>query len=302
LKRCLEKDPKKRLRDIGDMELLLGQGEAPPISGARGLRYWPWIATAAALVIALAVLLFVFAQSRETPGPALLANIATPEEPHFPVSLFPMAASSLWRRRKRTTSALAAEVDTENSSMPNTEGALRPFWPPDSREIAFFANGELKKVAAGGPAQRRAVANPQGGSRAWCGIVFSPGTKGISIQRVASSGGMAIDVTTTKGDLRNPVFLPDGRRFLYVARGGTAESSGIFVSSLDGAENRRLLADVSPTVFAPSAEGHRTGHLLFIRDNTLMACLRCGRVTPETNRWWLPAWSRLLSRKTACWR
>ena len=82
---------------------------------------------------------------------------------------------------------------------------------------------------------------------------------------------MAIDVTTTKGDLENPVFLPDGRRFLYVARGGTAESSGIFVSSLDGTENRRLLADVSPTVFAPSAEGHRTGHLLFIRDNTLMA-------------------------------
>src|SRR6185436_1509226 len=63
LRRCLEKDPKKRLRDIGDMELLLGQGEAPPISGARGLRYWPWVATTAALVIALAVLLFVFAQS-----------------------------------------------------------------------------------------------------------------------------------------------------------------------------------------------------------------------------------------------
>ena len=278
LKRCLEKDPKKRLRDIGDMELLLGQGEAPPISGARGLRNWPWIATAAALVIALAVLLFVFAQSRETPGPALLANIASPEGTtliqSFAISpdgrFLAMAPEGrgqrqLWLRKMDTGELLP---------MPNTEGARRPFWSPDSREIAFFADGKLKKVAVGGGLVQSLcdVANPQGGSWSRGGvIVFSPGTRGISIQRVASSGGMAIDVTTTKGDLGNPVFLPDGRRFLYVARGGTAESSGIFVSSLDGAENRRLLADVSPTVFAPSAEGHQTGHLLFIRDKTLMA-------------------------------
>jgi Tol biopolymer transport system component len=157
--------------------------------------------------------------------------------------------------------------------IPNTEGAVRPFWSPNSREIAFFANGKLKKVAVGGgPVQPLCdVANPQGGSWGADGvIVFSPG-RGISIQRVSSSGGMAIDVTTTKGDLESPVFLPDGRRFLYVARGGTAASSGVFVASVDGSENRRLLSDVSRTVFAPSTEGHRTGHLLFIRDNVLMA-------------------------------
>ena len=278
LKRCLEKDPKKRLRDIGDMELLLGQGEAPPISGVRGLRTWPWIATAAALVIALAVLLFVFAQSRETPGQALLANIATPEGTTllqgFAVSpdgrflvMAPEARGQLqlWLRKMDTGELLP---------IPNTEGAVRPFWSPNSREIAFFADGKLKKVAVGGgPVQTLCdVANPQGGSWGADGvIVFSSGNRGISIQRVASSGGIPIDVAAPRGDLRNPVFLPDGRRFLYVARGGKAESSGIFVSSLDGTENRRLLPDVSPAVFATSTEGQRTGHLLFIRDNVLMA-------------------------------
>jgi serine/threonine protein kinase/Tol biopolymer transport system component len=278
LKRCLEKDPKKRLRDIGDMDLLVGQEEAGPISRGRRLRIWPWIATAAALLIALALLLFVFARFRDTPGPVLLANIATPEgtaqlrdiaispDGRFLV-MAPEAKGQLqlWLRKMDTSELLP---------MPNTEGAVRPFWSPDSREIAFFANGKLKKVAVGGgPAQSLCdVANPQGGSWSPGGvIVFSPGRRGVSMQRVSSSGGMATDVTTTKGDLENPVFLPDGRRFLYVARGGTADSSGIFVGSLDGTENRRLLADVSPTVFAPSAEGHRTGHILFIRDNALMA-------------------------------
>jgi Tol biopolymer transport system component len=67
------------------------------------------------------------------------------------------------------------------------------------------------------------------------------------------------------------VFLPDGRRFLYVARGSPAENSGIFVGSLDGAENRRILADVSSVVFGPPAERDRIGQILFIRENTLMA-------------------------------
>jgi serine/threonine-protein kinase len=185
LKRCLEKDPKKRLRDIGDMELLLGQGEALPMSGVRGLRNWPWIATTAALVIALAVLLFVFARSRETPGQALLANIGTPEGTTqlngFAISpdgrflvMAPEARGQLqlWLRKMDTGELLP---------MPNTEGAVRPFWSPDSREVAFFADGKLKKVAVGGgPVQTLCnVAKPQGGSWGPDGvIVFSPGTRG----------------------------------------------------------------------------------------------------------------------------
>ena len=79
------------------------------------------------------------------------------------------------------------------------------------------------------------------------------------------------DVTKTKGVYRFPQFLPDGRRFLYLVSGSTPEKNGIYVSSLDGTENRRVLADGSSVEFAPSAVGGRLGHLIFIRENTLMA-------------------------------
>jgi len=67
------------------------------------------------------------------------------------------------------------------------------------------------------------------------------------------------------------VFLSDGRHFLYLVRGGGAERSGVYVSSLDGTENQRVLADVSGVVYAPPAEGDRNGHILFVREKTLMA-------------------------------
>jgi hypothetical protein len=105
-------------------------------------------------------------------------------------------------------------------------------------------------------------------------IVFSPNSSGVSIQRVSASGGAPADVTKTKGAQLYPVFLPGGSHFLYTA-GGTAEASGItpgiYVSSLAGRENRRVLPDASSAVFAPSARGARTGHLLFVRENTLMS-------------------------------
>jgi len=154
-----------------------------------------------------------------------------------------------------------------------TEEATYPFRSPDSRNIGFFAQGKLKKVAAsGGPAQSLCdVTSGFGGS--WNRddvVVFSPNNSGVSIQRISANGGAPVDVTKTKGAQMYAVFLPDGSHFLYEAR-GTAETTGIWVSSLDGRENRRILPDASGAVFAPAARGDRTGHLLFVRENTLMS-------------------------------
>jgi hypothetical protein len=68
-----------------------------------------------------------------------------------------------------------------------------------------------------------------------------------------------------------PRFLPDEYRFLYTLNSASPEMRGIYLSSLDGSENRRILADVSSALFAPSGTGSRSGHLLFGRENTLMA-------------------------------
>jgi hypothetical protein len=79
-------------------------------------------------------------------------------------------------------------------------------------------------------------------------------------------------VMKTVGNQTFPVFLPDGRHFLSTSRGGAAERTGVYVSSLDGKENRRVLADNASSVgFAPSARSGQAGHMLFVRENTLMA-------------------------------
>jgi Tol biopolymer transport system component len=158
--------------------------------------------------------------------------------------------------------------------MASTEDATYPFWSPDSRYIGFFAQNKLKKVAAsGGPAQSLCdAANANGGS--WNRddiILFSLGNSGSPIQRVAAGGGVPVDVTKTKGNQMYPDFLPDGRHFLYLVSGSATEVNGVYVSSLDGKENRRVLADMSGAVFAPPSRSDRSGHILFVRENTLMA-------------------------------
>jgi eukaryotic-like serine/threonine-protein kinase len=281
LKKCLEKDPKKRLRDIGDVWELLDDGAnlqpalPAPSSSRRAIGAW---VAAGLLATALATLAFV--HFRETPPPehVLRYTIAPPEGAQtihsFAVSpdgrMVVMAAAingkqQLWQR----------QLDAlQWQPMPSTDGAAYPFWSPDSRNIAFFAGGKLRRIAAsGGPSQPVCDA-PDGRGGSWNRddvIVFSPVPQDTAVQRVPAGGGVPVDVTKTKGVYRFPQFLPDGRRFLYLASGSTPEKNGIFVSSLDGAENRRVLADNSSVQFASSAAGGRLGHLIFIRENTLMA-------------------------------
>jgi Tol biopolymer transport system component len=148
--------------------------------------------------------------------------------------------------------------------MANTEDARSPFWSPDSREIGFFTQGQLKKIAAaGGPAASLCdVTNGRSGS--WGRdhmILFSRSVSGAAIQLVSAYGGIPVDVIKGKDLTQYPVFLPDGRRFLYSQN---TDIHGVYLGSLDGKENRRILRADSSVVLAP-------GWLLFIRANTLMA-------------------------------
>ncbi len=276
LKKCLEKDPKKRLRDIGDAWELLEEPPQVTAPSRSRLGYVAW-GVAGMLLVALGALTFLHFRETSPPEQTLRYTIAAPEgsEVHsFAISpdgrSFVIAAAVKGKRQLwlRAMEALQAQP------MPSTEGAMYPFWSPDSRYIGFFAQGKLKKVAAGGgPAQSLCDA-PNGRGGSWGRddvIVFSPNTNNSLIQRVAAAGGIPVDVTKANGNVRHPVFLPDGRHFLYLLLGGTAEKSGLHVSSLDGTENRRVLTDLSSAVFAPPAASDRTGHILFVRENTLMA-------------------------------
>ena len=153
-----------------------------------------------------------------------------------------------------------------------TEGASQPFWSKDSRFVAFFANGKLKKVdVVGGPAQT--ICDTPIGSiplaGTWNGrddILFSAVRQGIL--RVPATGGIASPLVS-KGSEDDyvgwPQFLSDGRHFLYLLGSRQPDLAGIYVGALDSTERSRLVATRSYALYAPS------GHLLFLQDGTLVA-------------------------------
>jgi eukaryotic-like serine/threonine-protein kinase len=159
-----------------------------------------------------------------------------------------------------------------STPLPGTEDAMYPFWSPDSREIGFFVPGKLKRInAGGGPPQPICDANNgRGGSWSKEGvIVFTPAAS-QPIWRVSAQGGIPepaskLDVAQEQNSHRWPWFLPDGRHFLFWARSsrGTQEHS-LFVGELGSLNAKLLTKSESMAIYA-------SGHLLFMRDQTLMA-------------------------------
>jgi Tol biopolymer transport system component len=271
LRRCLDKDRKRRLRDIGDVWELLD--EAPQIIAPSRSRLG-WLAWAVAALSLAGAASLAFVHFREAPPQktVLSYTITAPENTtnlhSFAISpngrLLAMAAEVNGKRQLwlRALDALQARL------LAGTDDATFPFWSPDSRYIGFFAQGKLKKIlAGGGPVQSLCdVRVGRGGS--WSRenvIVFSePRGSAWAMRRVSATAGVPEDVTKPNGVSGFPVFLPDSRHFLYVVAGLSADQNGVYLSSLEGSENRRILADVSSVVFA-------AGRILFIRANTLTA-------------------------------
>jgi len=285
VERCLRKDFKKRWQAIGDVRIAMEEAgtEVPQ----RAKAHPPKLAWAVAAVFAGVALWVSFLRFHEAKPSehTLRYTIATPENGRVvhsfaisPNGRYVATAAAVQGKRQQLW--LRALDTLYTQELPGTEGAAYPFWSPDSRFIGFFAQGKLKKIAAsGGPAQSLCdAADGRGGS--WSSIpgsgeeviVFSPGGGNqVAIQQVPATGGVPADVSTTKGSYFFPIFLPGGRHFLYLVSGAVAFFGDIYLGSLDRNENRRVLAGVSQAVFAPSAAGSSTGHLLFSRENTLMA-------------------------------
>jgi Tol biopolymer transport system component len=284
LEACLEKDPKKRLRDIGDAPQLLEQPErhatgasdlSAPASSLRSQKL-PWFGAALAGLAASALALVHF---RETPQPERLLRytIAAPEDGtvhSFAVSpdgRSVATAAVINGNRQLWVRPLDA---LEGRALPGTDGAAYPFWSPDSHLIGFFAQDKLKRIAAGGGPPQYLCEAEGGRGGSWSRdniIIFTPAfAAGKGIQSVPATGGTPAVLVKSPNVLRFPVFLPDGRRFLYQVA-APAGMTGTYLASLDGKENRRVLADNSTAVFAPPTATGGIGHLLFLRENTVMA-------------------------------
>ena len=186
-----------------------------------------------------------------------------------------------WRSRVCSTSParlsdLAATVVASPRGRFQDESPEFPFWSPDSRFIAFFAQQKLLKIAAGGgPPQTlcdTGVSNNRGGTWGPAGtIVFSTGL-GRTLSRVSSAGGQPSEfmrLANGQSYFSGPWFLPDGRHFLFYAAAASYDVAGLYVSSLDAAaESKRLAGADSPAVYDSQSR-----HLLFLRQRTLVAQL-----------------------------
>jgi eukaryotic-like serine/threonine-protein kinase len=184
------------------------------------------------------------------------------------------------------TVAIAAYADGESklfvrrldsfraTSIPGTEWATYPFWAPDNRTIGFFARGKLLAVDILGGAPRVICDATLGRGGTWNAmgeIVFAPNVSG-PLYRVPAAGGKPVRVTTlntSRSDIVHwwPQFLPDGRRFVYLALSSNIAMSGIYVSSTTSESPQRIVAAGS----GGATVGLNSGYLLFERNGALTA-------------------------------
>jgi predicted Ser/Thr protein kinase len=280
LKRCLEKDPQKRLRHIGDVMALLDENAVPVAQPAKRVG-WLWPAVAGVfLVTTLAISAIHF---RESPVVARVTRFEVPLPEKGEVGRR-MTLSPDGRRLAFTTTGTQGglwvrDLDAlEARLLPGTQNASGEFefWSPDSRFLAFAVGNQLKKVdASGGPPQTLCEVPTPVGSGAWNqdGVIIFGGFGRGPLRKVSAAGGIATDVTAldaSRGEINHgsPTFLPDGRHFVYSRYSSSAENMGIFIGALDvkpqEQSRERLLGNPFGTVYA-------AGRLFFLREGTLMA-------------------------------
>ena len=287
LRTCLQKDPKRRLHDIADGQLLLDHTESESASGQRGhLRWVPW---SVAAVFAIAAAMAAWAPWRIALPPVQSVRLQI-----APTGDLPASSASAISPNGRYLAFLSSGSDRvlrvwvrdlrsgEDRQLQGTEvgqAAPPPFWSPDSRFIAYDAGGALKKVDVSGGLAQTVCELPQpaiGGSWSGEGVILFGGLSS-GIMKVSDAGGVAAAVTApdSPGTDLTPVFLPDGRHFFYLrSYRADPERTGIFIGSLDVQpkehEARRLVATTTSPVYARASDGG-PGRLLFLRDGNLMA-------------------------------
>ncbi len=287
---CLAKDPDERWQTAHDVKLQLqwiaeggSQAGLPvPVVARRRLREQIWIAAAMALAATVAGLLFTRPRPAPVEAGAVRFSIPLPEKatyaPGGTLALSPDGRRLAFRANKpegKTVLWLRPLDSFTAQPLAGTEGAAYPFWSPDARFIAFFADQRLKKIELGSGNVETICEAGTGGGGTWNRdgvIVFAANWEG-PLMRVPAAGGAAMQLTQLDAAHQEvfhlwPHFLPDGRHYLFVLYG--RDNSGIYAGTLDSQERKRLIAiesvnDATTVVHAPP------GYLLFLRNRVLMA-------------------------------
>ncbi len=294
VKTCMAKDPDDRFQTAHDIKLQLqwiaeggSQAGLPaPIAARRRSRERLFMAAAAAFGLTAAALGARLVLNRAEPARIVQSSLLAPEKVAFDFSNGPMALSpdgsrvafigvgadgksQIWIRPLSGLSAQALQ---------GTEGGAYPFWSPDNQYVAFFTNGKLRRIdASGGPPESICDA-PQGRGGSWGpdGTILLAPNANSGIFKVPATGGTPVAVTKLdeskqENSHRWPVWLPEGRHFLYFAQTPqtTSEGSGVgnsvWVGSADGNGSKLLFRADSQALHAPP------GYVLFWREGSLVA-------------------------------
>jgi Tol biopolymer transport system component len=292
IRRCLHKDPRQRLRDIGEARITIervvrgdaslsgihaapASGVAPASAARPRASFGRLLAVAIPLAILGMIVGWMMQPAPETQAYAL--DLLLPEgmrldTANASLSLSPdgrvlaIAASSpnepqqIWLRR----------LDEPGlRPVPGTEAGTYPCWSPDGRHIAFFAGGNLKRVPLAGGAPQVLAPAPQGRGIAWGRegtLVYAP-TALEGLYAVSESGGDAREVTQleNKGDThRLPEFLPDGRHVIYMGGDTSFQQPSMWCLDLEDGSTRELFkCDGGGTYLAP-------GYVSYMLDDNLL--------------------------------
>ncbi len=283
LRRCLEKDRKRRLDsaaaarlEIEDALTAASTGDdvaaLHPSSASRGRL--PWIVATAAGVGMVAMATPTLRYLRQTTPPEMRVEITTPAtDAPLQFALSPDGRSLVFVASGDGPQRLWLRPldQTEARPLPGTEGGTYPFWSPDSRSIGFFAAGTLRRLDVAGGVPQVLYAGggtTQSGSWSADGTILFARQLTDPLRRVEAAGGESMAVTeldpSRQSSHRHPQFLPGGRQFLFYAL-GAPETAGIYLGSLDGGAPTRLTAADSAGAFLPP------DRVVFVRQGTLVA-------------------------------
>ncbi len=282
--KCLAKDPEERWQDVRDLRDELKWIATQPVQSAGGTAIQrrrtpvlPWV-TAALLTAALLAIGIVHFRERlpgvsrvafTVPRPISRQVLFNPPElaPDGSRIIFAGPTSDgrmmLW---ERTLDSIAPRA------LPSTEndGSPSPFWSPDGRSFAFFADGKLKTIESSGGSAHVIADAPEGWGGTWSPagiIVFSPAVGPlfrVSVDRGAATPLLKLDPSRHEVSHAWPHMLPDGRHFIYGVVSGDGSHNGVYMSSIDGEEPRALIPEIEGALYSD-------GDLLFVRDGTLFA-------------------------------
>ncbi|HEY0285351.1 MAG TPA: hypothetical protein VGC23_08180, partial [Vicinamibacterales bacterium] len=280
LRRCLERDPNRRLHHIADarieIEDAVDGAESRDLAHATSSsrrRARVLGAATGALALALAAMLSAWllrppvdaaelrvAEITTPPTSDLWSFALSPDGRHLAFVADHEGQPTLWMR----------ELDSADAhALPGTERARRPFWSPDSRSVGFFKDSELQRIDRRGGSAQTVTYLLAGTTAAWGpdGTILFSSTASPALRRVNAAGGKVDDATAPTGEStghRHPQFLPGGSQFLFFV-GGPDVVRGVYLGSLGSSQATRLVAsDTQGAYVAP-------GWLLFIRQGTLWA-------------------------------